>query len=878
MPLSKLQFRPGINRESTTYANEGGFYSCDKVRFRSGFPEKLGGWVNQNATYTYKGIARSLWNWVTYDSQNLLGVGTSQKYYIENGGEFFDITPLRTTVTLGTDPFTTVNGSKAITVTANAHGVATGTYVTFTNAGGNITVGGLVLASIAGVEFEVVQVPNSNSYIIVSATAASSSATGGGSAISAKYQINAGNSQSVPPGGGWGAGAWPSFTVTTLTDPFTASGSGVSVLTVTHSAHGLNTGDYVFFASIATDPCGINKTVMQQAFEITKVDANSYTISTVIGNQTYTTTSGTASGGSVVVDVPSTPVRGWGDVASSTAVTFLPMRLWSQDNFEQDLIISPRGEALYYWVKDTTTYARAVLLSSVANDSTLSGAMTIKTGSITSGTSTLTVTDSFNITAGSVVTGTGIPAGTYVLTTYTGGSSVPLSANATSTGTGATYTFSYPGRFVPNKSNYVLASDTSHFTIALGANPYDPTDFDTTFDPLMVRWSDQDNPFDWVPTTFNQSGEQHISKGSYLVTARDTRQEILVWTDAALFSMQYLGPPYVWGFNMLMDNISIASPEAAITVNGVTYWMGVDKFYMYSGRVETLPCSLRQFIFMNLNKDQIDQVVCGSNEGYNEIWWFYPSANSQVNDSYVIFNHLERIWYYGTINRTAWLDSPLRSYPLGAFSIQTSYLNADINSSVTSIALVDGTSYPNSGTVTIESEQITYTGVSNNTLTGCVRGANNTTAASHSQYTAVPYYVPNQVMQHENGNDDGSVSPSLPIDAYVESSDFDIGDGHNFGFVWRILPDITFANSTATQTHPSAIFSVKARQNSGTPYNSNGTPTVTQTASYPVELYTGQVYTRIRGRQMAFRVESGELGVAWQLGTPRIDIRPDGRR
>jgi hypothetical protein len=362
---------------------------------------------------------------------------------------------------------------------------------------------------------------------------------------------------------------------------------------------------------------------------------------------------------------------------------------------------------------------------------------------------------------------------------------------------------SYSGQFVPNTTNQIISSAVQRFVIAFGANPYDPGDPNTTFDPLLVRWSDQENPFDWVPDPTNQSGEQRLTIGSSIIQAVNTRQEIVVFTDAAVYSMQYLGPPYVFGFQLLQDNISIMSPRAAITINNVTYWMGTDKFFSYSGRVETLPSSLRTFVFQNLNFDQSWQVFAASNEQYSEIWWFYPSTNSLVVDSYVIYNYLDRVWYYGTMGRTAWLDSGTQPFPIGAG----------------------------------------YDG---------------------------------HLLNHEDGVDDVSGPSAVPIDAYIQSSDFDIGDGHNFGFVWRILPDITFTSSTAT--NPSVTMVVKPRTNSGSAYGAPNAPDVTRTQAFPVEQFTGQVYTRIRGRQMAFRMESGDLGVTWQLGSPRIDIRPDGRR
>jgi hypothetical protein len=311
----------------------------------------------------------------------------------------------------------------------------------------------------------------------------------------------------------------------------------------------------------------------------------------------------------------------------------------------------------------------------------------------------------------------------------------------------------------------------------------------------------------------------------------------------------------------------------------------VDKFYAYAGTVSPLPCTLRQFVFGNINLSQAYQIVCGSNEGYNEVWWHYPSAGSQVNDSYVIYNYLEKTWYYGSMNRTAWLDSALRSYPMAAFSVQNSYLNETLTTTDTDISLINTLSYPYAGSIQIDSEIITYTGNSGNTLTGCTRGALGTTAATHTIYTVAPNYVPNQVMYHELGVDDGSLPVSVAIEAFIQSSDFDIGDGHNFGFVWRMLPDVTFNGSTVN--NPQLTMQLKPRQNSGTAYNvpsvdavvsANNFDPTTGARYYTIETYTGQVYTRLRGRQMAFRVYSTALGVNWQLGVPRIDIRPDGRR
>jgi len=431
----------------------------------------------------------------------------------------------------------------------------------------------------------------------------------------------------------------------------------------------------------------------------------------------------------------------------------------------------------------------------------------------------------------------------------------------------------------------IHTSGVQRFAICIGANPYDPGDSETTFDPMLVRWSDQENIYQWVPAATNQAGEQRMSHGSRLVTARHGRQEFVVWSDSAIYSMQYLGPPYVWGVNLLMDGISIASPNAVVGASNLMFWMGVDKFYMYDGRVQTLPCTVRQFIFDDFNYDQAYQVVAGGNEQYSEIWWHYPSLNSTLNNRYVIYNYLDNVWYYGTINRTAWLDSPLRDRPMGAFSVKVSYLSAAITSSDTTINLLDAASYPESGTIQIDSEKITYTSRTATALSGCTRGVSGTTAASHVAYSTAPLVIPNQVMYHEVGNDDLSTATTTPIEAYIDSSDFDIGDGHNFGFVWRIIPDLTFDGSTtAAPNYPEVTMVCKPRQFSGSAYSAPSSPSVTSAQSYntqrvyTVQQFTGQVYTRVRGRQMAFEIRSTGQGVAWQLGAPRIDIRPDGKR
>jgi len=727
MPLQALQFRPGTNRESTTLANEGGWFESDKVRWRSGYPEKIGGWVKDTGTTSstlqppagsFWGVCRSMWNWLTLAGNNLLGLGTNLKFYIQNstGGNFYDVTPIRATKSL-TNPFTATAASTTITVNAPGHGAITGDFVTFSGATG---LGGNITATILNAEFQVTYV-SSNTFTITSSIAANAtdaSGSPGGGTVSAVFQITTGN-EVFTFGTGWGAGLWggtiTGVATTTLNGTINSSATSI-VLT---SATGF----------------GTSGTILINSELITFSGVSTNTLTGCVRGVSGTTAAAHTSGATVQL---ATTFIGWGQPAAATIGTQL--RTWTQTTFGQDLIFNPRNGPLYIWnvASNPNIYNRAVLL------------------------------------------GPG-----EVITTSTGNITVDA--------------------YCPVIASAVLVSDSSRFVITFGCNDYTST----TQNPLLVRWSDQETYATWYPAATNQAGSYQLSHGSTILAAIQTRQEILVFTDSAIYSMQYLGPPYVWGFQIMGDNISIVSPNAAITVNNVTYWMGTDKFYMYTGRVETLPCTLRQYIFDDINLQQAFQICTGTNEGYNEIWWFYCSAGSDTVDKYVIFNHLERTWYYGTIARTAWCDSPLRATPMGAG----------------------------------------YNG---------------------------------QLLYHENGNDDGSTTPASPITAYCQSSDFDIGDGHNFGFVWRIIPDITFDGSNVNA--PSVVFTVRPRQNPGANYGSTDLPTVASTQNYSgqqtynVQTFTEYAYVRVRGRQMAFKVSSDGLGVAWQLGSPRLDVRPDGRR
>ena len=745
MPLQKLQFRPGVNRENTSYANEGGYYASNKIRFRSGQPEKIGGWAADTGatvsalkptTGTLWGVARGLWNWLNLTGYNLLAIGTNLKYYIQNGpnGLVYDVTPLRFTTGAGEATFAATTGSPIITVTDIAHGAQAGDFVTFSGA---VSLGGNITATILNAEFQITAYVSSNQYTITASVNAAAGDTGdGGTSVVAAYQITTGvdiYSLNV----GWGAGTWGGIVFGTASNQLDGS--------INNSVTTITVDDTTAFSAAGN--------ILIDSENISYTSKNSTQFLGCTRGLSGTGSGAAASHADNAIVTQSTTFTGWGSPAA-TGIG-IQLRLWSQSNFGEDLIFNPRGGALYYWANaaSASTFDRGQYL----------------------GPSTTIVTKSGSITTDSSC---------------------------------------------PTVANFVMVSDASRFVLAFGVNDYGSV----IQDPLLIRWSDQESFATWIPAVTNQAGSYRLSHGSQIVTAMQTRQEILVLTDSAIYSMQYLGPPYVWSFQIMGDNISIAGPNAIATANNITYWMGTDKFYTYSGRVQTLPSTLREYVFNDINLEQAFQFCAGTNEGYSEVWWQYCSANSSVVNRYVIYNHLENTWYYGdwdnyqSVNqgRTAWLDSSLRSFPMAT----------------------------------------TY---------GVAGGSSNA-----------------QLLYHENGVDDGTVNPSVPIVAQVTSSDFDIGDGHNFGFVWRLIPDLTFDGSNVNQ--PTAMFTVLPRANSGAPYGNSNNPEVVSTQNYQnqrtyaIQEFTQQVYVRIRGRQMAFKVSSSELGVQWQLGVPRIDIRPDGRR
>lgn len=636
MPLSKLQFRPGINKENTSYANEGGWFDCDKVRFRAGYPEKIGGWTKAS-TNSFLGTARALHPWQTISLAKYLGVGTNLKYYVEAGQAFYDITPLRSTTGAGDVTFSATNGSATLTVTDTAHGAIVGDFVTFSGAA---TLGGTITANVLNQEYKVLTVPSDNTFTIEAREVASvseitidgvytpttvnanSSDTGnGGSSVVGKYQINVGLDSAVF-GDGWGAGTWG---------------------------------------------------------------------------------------------------RGTWDSSATLTLTDV-LRFWTHDNFGEDLIINVHNGNLYYFDSSAGLSTRAQVLTSVA------------------------------------------------------GANSP-----------------------PTVATKVLVSDVDLHVIAFGcdseANP-------GTQDPLLIRFSDQRNALDWQATVDNTAGDLKISSGSKIVTAIETKREILVFTDTALYSMQFIGPPDTFGITLVSEGITIQSPLSAIAVEDNVFWMGQNEFYVYNGQVQKVPCSVRDFVFSDFNTSQAEKVFGAVNSGFSEVWWYYPSADATENNRYVVFNYLQNAWYIGTLNRTAWVD----------------------------------------------------------------RGVNTTPIASSTDY-----YLYN----HESGDDDGSTNPVSAISAHIESSQMDIGDGDQFTFISRIIPDLTFRNSA---NGAGATLTLKTRNFPGGNYLNSDASSITKSATVPVEQFTEDARVRLRGRSFALRVESTTTGVGWRLGSPRVEIRPDGRR
>ena len=647
MPLQKLQFRPGVNRETTSYSNEGGWFDCDKVRFRFGTPEKIGGWEKYSGK-SFLGTCRALKPFVALQGESYLGVGTHLKYYINEGGGYNDITPIRETTVAGAVTFAAVNGSSTLTITDSNHGATQYDFVTFSGAA---SLGGVITAAVLNQEYQITRIVSTNAFEVVAREVASlnditidgqytptpvvanGSDTGnGGGSIVGKYQITVGLDTTVA-GAGWGAGTWSRGT--------------------------------------------------------------------------------------------------WGSAANLTAVGDT-LRIWSHDNFGEDLIINVRNGGIYYWDKSTSSapFAPAVALSDLAGaDST-----------------------------------------------------------------------------TPTIAKQVMISDRDRHVIVFGCDAQDNIGVQ---DPLLIRFSDQENPLVWSAQATNTAGDLRIGTGSEIITAVETRQQILVFTDKSLHAMQYLGPPFTFGISMLSENITIASPLAAIAVDDMVMWMGEQEFYIYSGQVQKLPCSVRSYVFNDFNQDQAEKVTAAVNSSYSEIWWFYPSAtvtNGLINqniDKYVVYNYQEKVWYYGNLARSAWVDRGIGQYPIAA--------------------ALDGYLY-----------------------------------------------------YQEFGNDDGSVNPPAGINSYIESSQMSMGAGDNFVLLSKLIPDVTFDGSSSPS--PNVDFTFQTRRFPGSAYDQTTVSDIIRSSTVPVEQYTDQVRLRMRGRSFALKIESDNTGVEWRLGTPRVELRPDGRR
>ena len=716
MPMTALKFKPGVVSDITPYSNEGGFVDGDKVRFRFGFPEKFGGWERVTSN-TYEGSARRLHNWVALDGSDFLGIGTHLKYYIEEGQTFNDITPIRNTTGAGDITFAATNESTTITVTDPAHGANEKDFVTFSGAS---SLGGLITATILNAEFQITKLISSNAYEITSSVAANSSDTGnGGSSVVGAYQLNVGLDNTVG-GTGFGAGQWSGTTsgalATQLAEALDASETAIDV----DSATGITAGDLIL------------------------IDEELITVGTISSNTLGTgggpSTRG-ASGTDAATHADNTLVRlatgnadssndfvGWGNAASVT-VPGAQIRLWSHDNFGEDIIINPRDGGIFYWDKTNGLGNRAVELSATS--------------------------------------------------TYSGETSVPTIAKQ------------------------VLVSDQDRHVIVfgcdgLGANS-SATQGNGVQDPLLIRFSSQENPVDFFPTATNTAGDLRLGGGSTFVQAVETKQQILVFTNKTLHAMKFIGPPFTFGLQELSKNITIMSPFSAIAVEDAVYWMGVDTFYVYSGgQTIQLPCTVKDKVFLDFNFAERDKVHVGLNSEFTEILWFYPSSTGTQIDKYVAYNYLEKVWYYGTLARDAWIDRGIRDLPQA-------------------------------------------------------------TGAS-------------LLYNHEVGfDDDGSAMTS-----FIESSAIDIGDGDKFVFLKQVIPDITFNGSTSV--NPEVAFTMKSRNNPGANFNESTQATAQRSATSPVEQFTEKLNYRLRGRSFALRIDSTSLGTKYKLGTPRVDIREDGRR
>ena len=793
MPLNKLQFNPGINKEITKYSNEAGWNDCDKVRFRQGYPEKIGGWT-RHGTNTFTGVCRSLHQWFSLGFVRYTGLGTNVKFMIEEGQTYYDVTPIRLTATLGSNPITTANTSTSVTVAHTAHGATLGSYVTLSGVSGTTN---NVPASDLNKEHVITEIVNDNSYKVVVATTANGDGAGGGSSVVAAYQINVGPDFQIPTQG------WESSTFGS--DEWNGSSGGTEELRVWNQANfgedliiGPRGGElYYWDTSAGTGTRAISvKNVLNggavslsqtstgninTGFDyITSIDAavgakirvGDIVTCTTAGRLADNTTVLSVSANNTVVNLSANPISHSG----GPGFTF---------NFNTNPI-SVTADSKTITVKDATLER----VYEVGQHVTLAGATTVSgiTNTVINARHKIATVDSAS-------------------NTYTIDISGAEPASATTSGGGASVTAQYElSAEVPVVQDGLIVSDSSRFVFCFGCNAFG--DATETQNPLLLRWSDQEDMFDWRPRSTNQAGDLQLSQGTEIVTAIQSRQEILVFTDAALYSLQYVGAPVVWSSTLVGSNMSVASSKAVAYANGVAYWMGKEKFYKYDGTVQPIRCDVRKFIFDDLDKGQYEQTFAGTLEEYHEIWWFYVSKDNTSKvapDKYVVYNYLEDIWYIGTMDRSAWLDSPINDFPLAATN--------------------------------------TY-----------------------------------NLVEHENGNDDGQGATNIALNSYITSGRFGIESGTSFTFVDKLIPDMSFVGSDSNA--PSVDFTVLAGNEPGSLDHASvggGSEREVQ-VSTEIDNYTDIVNIRMRGREMALKVSSDSLGTKWQLGTPRINMRPDGRR
>jgi len=577
MALQKLQFRPGINRETTRYMNEGGWYNCDKIRFRFGVPEKMNGWQRYSDSQ-FLGICRKLHNWIALDQSNYVALGTHLKLYIEEGTQYYDITPFRAAAaSLSTDALKTgAAGSKVITVTQSSHGAVTNDFVTIAGA----TAFDGITAAQLNTEHQVTVVDgNTYTFTVASDTASSGNTAGGGSSITARFQINTGL-DTIVSGTGWGAGQWGG---TTAADPATTLNGALNADTAGTGGSGTSI--------VLTDASGFPSSgsiVVDEKEVITYTGKSSNTLTGITrGQDGSTATAGTGvahANGAAVRGAAA--ITGWGDASSLAATSGSEARIWSLDNFGEDLLSCVRDGELFYWDKTNGLSTRAEKL-----------------------------------------------------TARSGADQVPTIARQ------------------------IMVSDRSRHCIAFACNAQG----DTAQDPLLIRFSKAENAVDWnILTAGTDAGDLIIGSGSKFVSAIETKREILVWTDVSLHSMQFIGAPNTFGLIQIASGLSIVGPNAVVAVNDQVFWMGENQFYLYDGRTQQIPCTVRDYVFDDINNDQRELVTAGLNSAYYEVFWFYPSKNSTEVDKYVVFNYSEQVWYFGTLARTAWIDAEIRAYPVAA--------------------------------------------------------------------------------------------------------------------------------------------------------------------------------------------------------------------